>query len=186
MTQEMNEAQMQKRMGPAAATLTAKPAGPPKIPVNSDADIEPLLRVLSVMSLELRGSALEAAKQTPEAKSVFARGATEEKALGYHEPPLYIRPVGETEAAALFAAGDFAGAKAAYEQALAERPRSGFPLYGIALCSEKMGDLAAAAKEYSDFLAAWKEADPNLAQLAHARSYVAQHSVAPSKISNGF
>ncbi|MGH9574129.1 MAG: hypothetical protein ACRD40_11445, partial [Candidatus Acidiferrales bacterium] len=151
-----------------------------------DADIEPLLRMLSVMSLELRGSALEAAKQTAEAKSVFARGAAEEKALGYHEPPLYIRPVGETEAAALFAAGDYADAKTAYQQALAERPRSGFPLYGIALCSEKMGDLQFAAKEYSDFLSAWKDADAGLPQIAHAQAYVAQHSAAPRQSSNGF
>ena len=186
MTQQMNEAQMQRRMGLPDVTQSVNVAGRPKIPVNSDADVEPLLRMLSVMSLELRGSALEAAKETAEAKSVFTRAAKEEKALGYHEPPLYIRPVGETEAAALFAAGDFGDAKAAYQQALLERPRSGFPLYGIALCSEKMGDLQAASKEYSDFLAAWKTADPNLSQLAHARTYVAEHPVAEPKASNGF
>ncbi|HKQ87425.1 MAG TPA: hypothetical protein VJS43_11735, partial [Candidatus Acidoferrales bacterium] len=186
MTQQINEAQMGRRMQAPAATPSAKSAGPPKIPVNSDADIEPLLRMLSVMSLELRGSTLEAAKQTAEAKTVFTHAAEEEKSLGYHEPPLYIRPVGETEAAALFATGDFADAKTAYQQALVERPRSGFPLYGIALCSEKMGDLQSAAKEYSDFLAAWKDADPNLAQIAHARTYMAQHSPAPTQNSNGF
>lgn len=186
MTQQMNEAQMQKRPPGTAVSPSAKPAAPPKIPVDSDADIEPLLRMLSVMSLELRGSALEAAKQTAEAKSVFTRAAKEEKALGYHEPPLYIRPVGETEAAALFAAGDFAGAKAAYQQALFERPHSGFPLYGIALCSEKMGDLQSAGKEYSYFLAAWKDADPNLPQLAHARSYLAQRPAPSRQKSNGF
>ncbi len=186
MTQQIDEAQTGRRLQSPSAAPAAQLAGPPKIPVDSDADIEPLLRMLSVMSRELRGSALEAAKQTAEAKSVFARAAKEEKALGYHEPPLYIRPVGETEAAALFAAGDFADAKAAYQQALLERPRSGFPLYGIAVCSEKMGDLQSAGKEYSDFLAAWKDADPNLPQLAQARSYVAQHSAPSPQKSNGF
>ena len=186
MTQQMNETQMQRRMARPDVTQSVEVAGSPKIRVNSDADIEPLLRMLSVMSLELRGSALEAAKQTAEAKSIFTRGAAEEKALGYHEPPLYIRPVGETEAAALFAAGDYADAKIAYRQALAERPRSGFPLYGIALCSEKMGEGQNAAREYSDFLAAWKDADAGLPQIAHARSYVAQHSTSPRQNSNGF
>lgn len=152
-------------------------SGPPKIPVMSDAYIEPLMKMLSVMSLELRGSVLTSQKRTNEAKSTFERAASEEKDLGYREPPLYIRPVGETEAVALFATGDFAGAKGAYQQALIERPRSGFPLYGIALCSEKEGDLAAAAKEYSDFLVAWKDADPDLAQVLHARTFVAQHPV---------
>ncbi|HEY6466556.1 MAG TPA: hypothetical protein VIY69_11230 [Candidatus Acidoferrales bacterium] len=183
MTQQMKDAQIATMMrprqaaapAPTAASAAKSPAGPPKIPVMSDAYIGPLLSMLSVMSLELRGSALEAAKQTTDAKAAFERAQREEKALGYHEPPLYIRPVGETEAAALFSAGDFAGAKAAYQRALVERPRSGFPLYGIALCSEKQGDLAAAAKEYSDFLAAWKDADSNLAQIEHARTYEAEH-----------
>lgn len=186
-TQQIKDGQMTAMVRPKASTPTKEsnaPERPKKIPVMSDAYIEPLLSTLSVMSLELRGSTLEAQKQPAEAKAVFERAAREEKALGYHEPPLYIRPVGETEAAALFAAGDFAGAKAAYQQALLDRPRSGFPLYGIALCSEKQSDLAA-AKEYSDFLAAWKNADSNLAQISHARTYVAEHPTSEHAVSNG-
>lgn len=172
--------QQLKDVQPMAQSTTPKsaPSSPPKIPVMSDAYIEPVLSTLSVMSLELRGSLLTAQKRNPEAKSVFAQAAREEKDRGYHEPPLYIRPVGEAEAAALMAAGDFAGAKAAYQLALTERPRSGFPLYGIALSSEKAGDLEFAAKEYSDFLDAWKDADADLVQLAHARTYIAQHPAA--------
>ena len=187
MMQQIKDGQMTPMMRPKASTPSKDSNAserPKKIPMMSDAYIEPLLSTLSVMSLELRGSTLEAQKQPAEAKAVFERAAWEQKALGYHEPPLYIRPVGETEAAALFAAGDFAGAKAAYQQALLERPRSGFPLYGIALCSEKQGDLAA-AKEYSDFLAAWKDADSNLAQISHARAYVMEHPTSEHAISDG-
>lgn len=188
MTQQIKDARAVARPIPPSAT--AKPSsattGAPKIPVMSDAYIESLLSTLSVMSLELRGSALEAGKLRADAKALFERAAREEKALGYREPPLFIRPVGETEAAALFAAGDFADARAAYRQALIERPRSGFPLYGIALCSERMGDLQAAVKEYSDFLNAWKDADPGLAQLAHARAYVAEHPANDHFRTSGF
>lgn len=187
MTQQIKDGQMTALMRPQAPTPPKEsnsPERPKKIPVMSDAFIQPLLTTFSVMSLELRGSALEAQKQPAEAKAVFEQAAREEKALGYHEPPLYIRPVGESEAAALFAAGDFAGAKAADQQALLERPRSGFPLYGIALCSEKQGD-PAAAKEYSDFLAAWKDADSNLAQISHARAYLAEHPAGEHAVSNG-
>ncbi len=180
-TQQTKDAQRMKQSAPEKSA----PSGPPKIPVMSDAYLEPLVSTLSVMSLELRGSILTARKQTSEARAVFEQAARDEKALGYREPPSYIRPVGETEAAALLAAGDFAAAKAAYQQALVERPRSGFPLYGIALCSEKSGNLDAAAKEYSDFLAAWKNADPSLPQLAHARTYVAQHPIANGRRRNG-
>jgi hypothetical protein len=43
------------------------------------------------------------------------------------------------------------------------------------LCSERMGNLQAATKEYSDFLNAWKDADHDLARLTHARTYLAKH-----------
>jgi len=69
--------------------------------------------------------------------------------------------------------GNWTDAAAAYERALLERPRSGFALYGIALSEEKAGDSAGAAKAYADFLAAWKDADPTLAQVTHARAYLA-------------
>jgi len=173
MTHRLNDARL-KPKGEAPTKESSAHMEPPKIPVRSDAYIQPLLSTLSVMSLELQGSALQAAGRTADAKAAFERASREEKALGYHEPPLYIRPVAEAEAAQLLAAGDFAGAKAAYQQALVDRPHSGFPLYGIALCSEKLGDAQAAAKEYSKFLEVWKNADPDQTQLAHARAYVSR------------
>ncbi len=152
------------------------PAGPPKLQIMPDALLQPILSTLSVMSLELRASLLTAQRETAAAKSLFAQAAQEEKALGYREPPAYIRPVGEAEAAALMAVGDWTDARTAYERALLERPRSGFPLYGIAMSSEKLGDSVAAAKEYADFLAAWKDADSELPQMTHARTYIAEHT----------
>jgi|SRR5579871_98003 len=145
----------------------------PKLAVMSDALLDPLLKTLSVMSFELRGSLLAGQGKIEEAKALFARAGNEEKALGYREPPSYIRPVGETEAAAMMAAGKWADAKAAFERALVERPHSGFALYGIALASEKSGDREAAVRTYADFLTAWKDADAALPQVAHARAYMA-------------
>ena len=150
----------------------------PKLRVRPDALLQPLLESLSIMSLELRASLLAAQKKTGEAKSLFLNAAQQEKALGYHEPPSYIRPVGETAGAAMITAGDWADAKAAYEQALLERPRSGFAFYGIALSSEKSGDVEIAAKQYANFLAIWKDADPTLTQVIHAQTYLAQHTSA--------
>ncbi len=149
---------------------------PPVLPLMPDAMPNPLLSDLSVMSLELRAGLLVAKKQPDGAKKLYLQAAQEEKAIGYREPPVYIRPVGETEAAAFLAASDWTDAKAAYQDALVDRPRSGFPLYGIALASEQAGDTQGATKAYADFLAAWKAADPDLPQLAHARSYLASHN----------
>jgi hypothetical protein len=157
-------------------------AAPRKLQVMPDALPKPLLSNLSIMSLELRAGLLMAKKQSGEAKKLYAQAVQEEKALGYHEPPAYIRPVGETEAAAFMAASDWTAAKAVYKDALAERPRSGFPLYGIALASERSGDNTAATREFTEFLTAWQSADSDLPQLAHAHAYLASHAtVAASK-----
>jgi hypothetical protein len=87
---------------------------PLKVAVMPDAQAGPLLSSLSIRSLELRGAILAAQKKVPEAKALFEQAAQEEKGLGYREPPTYIRPVGETEGAALMRADDFAGAHKAY------------------------------------------------------------------------
>jgi tetratricopeptide (TPR) repeat protein len=168
------------RMSPHANTpplRQATEAGPPKLEVMPDALLQPLLRSLSILSLELRASLLTAQRKTDEAKGLFAKAAQEEKDLGYREPPSYIRPVREAEGAAMLAIGEWTPARAAYQKALLERPRSGLALYGVALSSEKSGDSKTAARDYTDFLAAWKNADPGLAQLVHAHAYVAAHPV---------
>jgi hypothetical protein len=148
----------------------------PTAPVMPDAMPAPLLSSLSIMSLELRATILALQKQLPEAKALFAQAAHEEKALGYREPPTYIRPVGETEGLALLAAGDPAGAHQAYAAALTERPNSGFGLYGMARSSEAAGAYAQATAEYARFSDAWKNADPTAPELTHAKAFLASQT----------
>jgi tetratricopeptide (TPR) repeat protein len=145
--------------------------------VMPDAQAGPLLSSLSIMSLELRAAILAEQKRLPEAKALFVQAAQEEKNLGYREPPTYIRPVGETEGFALLRAGDYSGAHKAYEAAQLERPKSGFPLFGMARSSEAAGDGATAGKEYAEFADAWKNGNPDLPQMAHAREYMAAQKV---------
>jgi tetratricopeptide (TPR) repeat protein len=143
-----------------------------KVPVMPDADARPLMQCLGIASLELRGGVLVGQGKLDAAKKLYAQATTEEKDIGYHEPPFYIRPVGENEASALLRAKDYAGAKAAYEAALVERPNSGFGLYGIARVKELQGDAAGAREGYGAFLKAWSAADASLPEVAHARSVV--------------
>jgi tetratricopeptide (TPR) repeat protein len=172
---ELRRASQQPRNSGAMPGMTmtqpAKDAWP-KLTVRADALLDPLLKTLSIMSLELRGSISVAQGKTEDAAALFRQAATAEKALGYREPPNYIRPVGETEGAAMLDGRQWPAAKAAFERALAERPHSGFALYGIALSSEKSGDRTPADKAYGEFLAAWKDADAGLSQIAHARAYL--------------
>jgi tetratricopeptide (TPR) repeat protein len=140
-----------------------------QVQVMPDAFLSPLLGMLNVMSLELRASVLVAQKKITDARDMFARAEEAERKLGYREPPNYIRPVAETEGTAMLAAGHWTDARAAWERDLAVRPRSGFALYGIALSDERAGKSEAAAKGYHAFLSAWKDADPDLPQIVHAR-----------------
>lgn len=142
--------------------------------VMPDAQAGPLVSTLSVMSLELRATIFAGQKNLTGAKALFAQAAKEEKDLGYREPPNFIRPVGETEGFALLRAGDYAGAHDAYAAALAERPNSGFGLYGEARSSEEAGNSAQALKEYAAFEKAWKNADSGLPEMQHARQYIAK------------
>ena len=151
---------------------------PPAEPISPDAMSGPLIQSLSVASIELHAGILVAQGRLDEGKKQFAFAIAEERKLGYHEPPFYIRPVGETEAAALIRAKDYPGATAAYEDALKERPNSGFPLYGLARVRELAGDTAGARSAYEAFLKAWPAADPALPEVTHAREVVSAASVA--------
>jgi hypothetical protein len=61
---------------------------------------------------------------------------------------------------------------------LAERPNSGFSLYGLALVKELSGDAAGARDAYRAFLKAWPAADSTLPEVAHARKAISGGSVA--------
>jgi tetratricopeptide (TPR) repeat protein len=141
-------------------------------PVLPDANAEPLMKCLSIASLELRAGVLVGQGKLDEAKKLYASATTDEKNAGYHEPPFYIRPVGENEATVLLRAKDYAGAKAAYDAALQERPNSGFGLYGLARVKELEGDTAGAREGYEAFLKAWSAADASLPEVVHARGVV--------------
>jgi len=142
---------------------------PPTEPVLPDALPDPLLKCLNIESLELQAGTLVVQHKLRPAKKIYAKAVHDEKSLGYHEPPFYIRPVAETEAATLLKARDYKDAEAAYQTALAERPNSGFELYGLALVKESAGDTAGARQAYASFLKAWPKADANLPEVAHAQ-----------------
>jgi len=176
---------MSQKMKDAPKKKDDAPATPVMAKVMPDAQAGPLLSNLSIMSLELRASILAAQKKVPEAKTLFAEAAQEEKGLGYREPPGYIRPVGETEGAALLQAGDYAGAHKAYAAALVERPNSGFPLYGMARSSEAAGDASTARTEYAKFTDAWKNGDNGMPEMVHAREYLIGQKVLASASGTG-
>ncbi len=163
---------------PGESKKTEKKNPPPMAPISPDALPDPLVKSLSIASEELRAGILVAKGKLDEGKKLYAAALRDERKLGYHEPPMYIRPVGENEAASLLKTGDYAGAKEGYETALAERPNSGFALYGLARVKELSGDAAGARQAYAAFLKAWPSADASLPQVAHAHEVLGSESLA--------
>jgi hypothetical protein len=147
-------------------------------PASPDPLAAPLLKMLSIMSLELRATALATQNKPAEAEKLYVQARKEEKDLGYREPPFYIRPVAESEGDAMLVAGKWEDAKTAFAKALIERPNSGFALYGVAQAKEKIGDANATTVAYREFLSAWKSADTNLPQIEHAQAWMSQHTAA--------
>ena len=78
-----------KRKDAEAKEANAKP---PTMPVLPDALSDPILKSLKIESMELQAGVLVAQRKRRAAKKVYASAEKQEKKLGYHEPPFYIRP----------------------------------------------------------------------------------------------
>jgi tetratricopeptide (TPR) repeat protein len=149
-----------------------KPTQPVNTPTSPNPAAEPMLKNLAILSLELRAAILVDQKKVADAQKLFEQARHDEQELGYHEPPAFIQPVAEQEAAIMMTAGDEKAATAAWKQALGDRPKSGFALYGMAATAEKEGDTQRATAEYQEFLNAWKTADADLPEVAHAKRWL--------------
>ena len=132
---------------------------------------ETVLNLLASYSLDLRGN-LECAKgRLEEGMKLLQESADNARErIAYTEPPAYGRPEQESIGYAYLRAKKFDKAREAFEKELKERPKSGHALYGIAMSYEESADTNAARKAFTDFLATWRHADPDLPMMQHARS----------------
>lgn len=91
-----------------------------------------------------------------ETAAAHYRAAQElEKQVPYNEPPYWYYPVAQSLGAALYAAGDYEGALAAFREALFKAPNSGWALYGLAQTERKLGNLREARAAEEALSKAW-------------------------------
>jgi tetratricopeptide (TPR) repeat protein len=128
-----------------------------------------VLRNLQLLSYDLRGNLCGAKGEQDQAISLLKKAVDQEKEIGYGEPPQYGAVESESLGYAYIRGGKYDLARAAFQEALKQRPKNGHALYGIAQSYEAAGDKAAAARAYREFLAAWPNADPELAMVKHAQ-----------------
>ena len=162
----------------AAGSMAAMPGMHGGAPTKKDAATGPVHSYVGLAALELKASVEMAQGKAPESDASFVKAVAAERDLGYREPPFYIRPVAESRGDALMRAKRFQEAKAAYEAALAERPNSGYPLYGIAQAEAAAGDVAGAKATYALMIKAWAHADSTLPQVLAARAWMGSHASA--------
>ena len=129
-----------------------------------------VLRMLEMVSLDLRGNLRSVEGKSVEAIELLKKAIEKEEEIGYQEPPQYGRPESESLGYAYIRSGDYDKARAAFEDELKLRPKSGHALYGIAQSYEAAGEKQAAARAYREFLSAWQGADPDLPMVQHAKS----------------
>ena len=129
-----------------------------------------VLEILEMLSLDLRGNLKSAQSKHDQAIEILKKAIDKEKDVGYGEPPRYSRPELESLGYAYIHAGKWDLARKAFQDEMITRPASGHALYGIAQSYELAGDKKAATRAYSEFLAAWKNADADLPMVEHAKS----------------
>jgi tetratricopeptide (TPR) repeat protein len=130
---------------------------------------------LEIAALELQGVVAAASGDTGEGIELLERAVALEAEIEYGEPRSNVHPAAESLAKIRAEESDFDGAREAYESVLKQRPNAGMPLYGIARSYELEGDSKNATKAYEAFLAAWPEADDNLAQMSMAGAWLERH-----------
>ena len=130
---------------------------------------------LEIAALELQGALTAALGDTEEGIELLERAVAMEADIEYGEPRSNIHPAAESLARIRAETGDFEGAREAYRSVLRQRPNAGMPLYGIARSYALEGDGKNARTAYEAFIAAWPEADDNLAQVSMAAAWLEQH-----------
>jgi tetratricopeptide (TPR) repeat protein len=130
-----------------------------------------VLKLLETTSLDLRGTLACAQGDTEQGFKLLQLAIGKEEEVGYSEPPQYGRPELESMGYAYLRAGQFDKARETFQSGLKLRPKSGHALYGIALSYENAGKTEEARKAYGEFLMAWKDADPDLPMMRHARQW---------------
>jgi tetratricopeptide (TPR) repeat protein len=140
-----------------------------------DDGLSSVLNLLGTLSLDLRAHIKSVQGENAEALHLFQKAIENEKDLGYSEPPQFFRPEQESLGEAYLETHQWEKARAAFEQALKQRPKSGHALYGVARSYELAGNTPKAAQAYQDFLTSWQNADPDLPQIKQAKSWLASN-----------
>lgn len=124
----------------------------------------PMAAIVDLADHTAQGRWAMARRQYPQAAKHFRAAAAIEATIPYMEPSYWHYPVNQSLGAALLLAGDAAGASAAFRAALAQTPRNGWVLFGLAQSEKAQGHKPEAAAAQAAFARAWA-GDPRWLKL---------------------
>jgi len=123
----------------------------------------PVSRRLETAQHHLAGELAAAEKRWDAAVSELEAAVAIQDSLAYTEPPPFYFPVRQALGAVLLEAGRAKEAEAVYRKDLAQYPKNGWSLFGLAKALRKQGRGADARWAEQGFRAAWARADVELA-----------------------
>lgn len=130
--------------------------------IRAGASVQPLVdqgvpaRDLLILAEQVaQGRWALAAGRLDAAVEAFEAAAATEAGIPYMEPPYWYYPVHQSLGAALFRAGRFEEARAAFRTALARAPNNGWALYGLTKTEHALGHRAEAAAAQAALTRAW-------------------------------
>ena len=130
---------------------------------------------LSIGELEVIAVGASAKGDHQKAIAVMRRAVDLEEKLGPPSgPPSLVKPPHELFGELLLRAGKSAEAAEQFKASLLRQPNRARSLLGAARAAAKSGDRASAEAAYSQFLAQWSHADPDLPELKEAKDYLKQ------------
>tara|TARA_R110000782_G_scaffold224342_2_gene311375 strand:- start:48965 stop:50848 length:1884 start_codon:yes stop_codon:yes gene_type:complete len=115
----------------------------------------PVPALLEVAENVALGRQAMAKKRYKEAVAFYRKGAEAETRVNYTEPPYWYYPVNQSLGGALYMAGDYKGAEAAFQKALVQYPGNAWALWGLGETQARTGDAAGATATRAAFAKAW-------------------------------
>ncbi len=129
---------------------------------------------IGILATELRAAIASASGRHDEAGRLARDAAAAEDALPFEfGPPQFVKPTTELLGEVLLAGGKAGEAQVAFQRSLARTPGRSRSLVGLARAASAAGDKATAESAVARLKANWKNADPDLPELAELTRLVA-------------
>lgn len=127
-----------------------------------DGNDYPASQILAIADFLAKGEVALAEENYPAAIAAYSAAVDTQDTLPYTEPPFWYYPTRQTLGHALLLAGDNVEAEAVFRADLAQYPRNGWSLFGLARSLEAQGKEEEAAVVQQRFGNIWARADVSL------------------------